>query len=277
MKKFYVTKFDGRRQLYDRNKVMRTCMRMRASRKTAETVVGKIEAQLYDGITTKEILKLVFRYLKEYKPEVAYGVDLRQSIALLRPKPDFEQFIAHMLEAEGYEVETNRIIPGKCIEHEVDVIARKGRETVCVEVKHHYQHHTYTGLGIFLESWASFEDLKAGYHANRNNFGFNKLLVVCNTKISDHAKQYAKCKGFNYLAWKAPAQSLENLVEKHKLYPITFLKGLDQQTLVKLSNAGVVLLKQLVLKDVNRLARRLRMPKKKIRELIIRGNKLLQS
>jgi hypothetical protein len=250
-------------------------MRMSIGRKAAEAVVDKIESKLYDGMTTKEILKLVFKYTKEYKPEIAYEIDLRQSIALLRPKPDFEQFIARMLNAEGYEVETNNIVLGKCTEHEVDAIARKGRDIVCVEVKHHYQHHRYTGLGVFLESWASFEDMQAGYKANKNSVGFNKLLVVCNTKISDHAKQYASCKGFNYLAWKAPEESLEKLVEKHKLYPITFLKGLDEKTAAKLGNANIILLKHLVREDANKLARRLRIKKKEMQELINKGDKLL--
>jgi hypothetical protein len=277
MKKVYVTKFDGRKQLYNRNKVMRTCMRMNVGRKAAEAVVDKIESKLYDGMTTKEILKLVFKYTKEYKPEIAYEINLRQSIALLRPKPDFEQFIARMLEAEGYEVETNNIVKGNCTEHEVDAIARKGRDIVCVEVKHHYQHHRYTGLDVFLESWASFEDMQAGYKANKNSVGFNRLLVVCNTKISDHAKQYASCKDFNYLAWKAPAESLENLVDKHKLYPITLLKGMNSKTATKLSNANIILLKQLVREDADRLARRLKIQKKEIRGLINKGDKLLHS
>ena len=147
----YVTKFSGERQLFSRQKVVRTCRRMHASQDAAETVADKIESRLYDGITTKEILKLIFRFLKEHKPEVAFQLDLRESIALLRPKPDFEQFIALVLEAEGYEVERNLIIPGKCTEHEVDCIARRGRDIVYVEVKHHYRHHTFSGLGTFLD------------------------------------------------------------------------------------------------------------------------------
>lgn len=276
MKTFYVTKFDGSKQPFIRNKIVNTCLRMGATQEVAEKVVEKIESEAYDGITTKEILKSIFRYLKEYRPEFGFRVDLRQSIALLRPKPDFERFVSLVLEQEGYEVETNKIIRGKCTSHEVDSIARKGRDVVCVEVKHHYQHHTYTSMDVFLESWASFEDLQQGYNCGNNNFGFNKLLVVCNTKISDHAKEYAKCKGIQHIAWSAPRErSLELLVEKYKFYPITFLKGLDQKTAVKLGDAGIMLLKQLVKEDVNKLSKKLKIPKKNLQQLIARANKLL--
>lgn len=273
---FYVTKADGSRQLFDRRKVMNTCMKMHASREAAEDVADKIEKQAYDGIDTHKILKMIFQYVKEYRPEVAFRLDLRQSISMLRPKPDFELFIAAVLEAEGYDVKSNAIVPGRCIEHEIDAVATKGRDVICVEVKHHYQHHTYTGLGVFLEAWASFEDLQAGHAANKNAIGFNGLLVACNTKVSDSAERYARCKGFSYLAWKSPRErSLERIIEEHKLYPVTLLKGIDEYAAARLGDAGIFLLKQLVCQDAKKIARILNMPRNKTQLLISRANRLL--
>ena len=272
---FYVTKADGRRQPFSRSKVLRTCKRMHATKEVAKAVADTVEAKAYDGIPTKQILKIIFTELKKYKPEIAFQIDLREAIASMRPKPDFEQFIVLMLKAEGYEVESNQIIAGRCVEHEIDAIARKGRDVVCVEVKHHYNHHAYTGLGVFLEAWASFEDLRAGYRDGKHKYRFNKLLVVCNTKISEHAKRYAKCKGFEYLAWRAPKRSLEQIVESYRLYPITFLKGLDMQAIARLGDANIITIRQFVAEDANRIAKLLRMSKGKVLELIDRANKLL--
>ena len=54
----YVTKADGARQLFDREKVVRTCLRMGASRRIADEVAEKVERSLYDGITTiDEVVK----------------------------------------------------------------------------------------------------------------------------------------------------------------------------------------------------------------------------
>ena len=60
----FVTKADGSRQLFDREKVVRTCLRNGASRNIAEEIAGKIEAKLYDGIETKKILGMIFRLLR---------------------------------------------------------------------------------------------------------------------------------------------------------------------------------------------------------------------
>jgi hypothetical protein len=275
MKQFYVTKADGSQQLYDRNKVLNTCRKMRLAEADANAVVDRVEKELHDGIGTKKILQLVFRYVRKYRPEVAHRIDLRQAIAFLRPKPDFEKFVGHMLEAEGYEVETNLIVSGRCVDHEIDAVAKRGKDVVCVEVKHHYNEHTYTGVGIFLEAWATLEDLQAGYAANKNSIGFNKLLVVCNTKISDYAKAYAKCKGFEHLAWKTPEMSLERIVEEHRLYPVTLMKGIGSDAAARLGDSGIVLLKQFVREDIKKLSKKMRLPKDKVRELVSNANKIL--
>ena len=54
----YVTKADGSRQLFDREKIIRTCLRMGATRTIAYKIVREIENQLYDGIKTEKILKI---------------------------------------------------------------------------------------------------------------------------------------------------------------------------------------------------------------------------
>ena len=45
---------DGSRQLFDREKVVRTCLRMGANRNIAYEIVREVEHQLYDGMTTEE-------------------------------------------------------------------------------------------------------------------------------------------------------------------------------------------------------------------------------
>lgn len=43
----YVTKADGAKQLFDREKVIKTCMRMGANREITEEIASKIEKRLY--------------------------------------------------------------------------------------------------------------------------------------------------------------------------------------------------------------------------------------
>ncbi len=264
----WVTKADGTRQPFQREKVIRTCLRMRVSTEAAEAIVDKIEGRVYDGIPTKKILQMIFRYLKSYRPAVRHQIDLREAISMLRSKPDFERFVQLLLREHGYEVTSDQIVRGRCVEHEIDAVASLGGETFLVEVKHHYGHHTYTGLDVFREVRATFEDLTEGYGLGVNSINFTKALVVCNTKSSKQASQYAKCRGIKHIAWKAPPErGLEQLIEEKRLYPITFLKGLDKGTRAKLADNEVLLLKQLIEGKISKLGKRTGIQRKRLIEL----------
>jgi len=272
----YVTKADGSKQVFDKQKIFRTCLRLQATQQEAQSVADKIEARARSGVTTKEILQLIFRYMREYRPEVKHITDLREAIALMRPKPDFEQYVALLLKEQGYNVETNLLIKGKCVEHEVDAVAKKNNECIYVEVKHHFQHHTFTGVGVFLEAWASYVDLLQGFEAAKNPHRFNKVMVVCNTKISEHARQYATCKGIVHIGWNFPAgNSLAEMTQKKSLHPITILKSLDKRTEAKLGDAGVITLRQLVETNVAELAAKANADKQKIKNLADKAKEIL--
>ncbi len=272
----FVTKFDGSRQEFSRGKIIRTCLRMRATEEQAKAVADRIEREAYDGIRTKKIIELVFKYLKEYRPEVKHQLDLRDALSLLRPKPDFEFFIHQVLEAVGYEVEPSQIVQGKCVEHEIDGIACRGKDVIFVEVKHHSSAHSRTGGDVFLEARAVLEELVDGYRAGRNNIGFNKILIACNTKFSDHATNYARCRGIDYLGWDAPEEKgIERIVEDNKLYPITFLKDMDPASEARLGDAGIVILKQLVELGPDKLYKRTRIQKKRLELFVQKAKEIL--
>ena len=90
----FVTKADGSRQLFDRGKVVRTCLRMGASREIAEEVAGRVERSVYDGMPTSKVLQLAIRLLRGYKPTIRHFLDLRRGLSLMDSKPEFEVFVA---------------------------------------------------------------------------------------------------------------------------------------------------------------------------------------
>lgn len=272
----YVLKFDGRKEPFEKEKVYNTCLRMGLSKQNAKEVADRIEEKVFNGIQTKKILQMIFDFAKEYKPEVKQRIDLRQAISLLRSKPDFETFITLLLEKEGYKVEHNQIISGACVDHEIDDIAKKGKEVVYVEVKHHVQYHTFSGVGTFLEVQATFEDLRDGIAENKNNYDFTRPLVILNTKLSEHARRYAECKKINFIAWKDPLENgLEKRIEDYKFYPITLLRNLDAKTEAQLGDAGIVLLKQLVEMNIKEIASMTKISANKISDLVLRAKKIL--
>jgi hypothetical protein len=272
----FVIKFDGRKQEFSKKKIIRTCLRMHANLEQAKKIASKIESESYDGIRTKKIIKLIFKYLKKYRPEIKHKIDLRDAISMLRPKPDFEKFVSLLLKEFGYKVKTNQIIPGKCVDHEIDIIASKENMKILVEVKHHIQPHTYTGKDICLIAKAIYEDLIEGHDLGFNSPELNKILIVCNTKFSDHAKKYAKCRHMNLIGWKMPEKnSLEQLIEKKKFYPITFLKGLKRKTQEKFGDNGIVLVRQLVEIGLKELYKKTKVSKKELKELISKARKII--
>jgi hypothetical protein len=57
------------------------------------------------------------------------------------------------------------------------------------------------------------------------------------------------------------------MIEGKKLYPITYLKNLDQASAGKLANGGVLLLKQLAESDPDILTDKTKIPRKRIQAI----------
>ena len=263
-----VTKANGSRQMFDKTKIVKTCMRMGATRKDALEVADKIEKRLYNGISTAKILKMLFQFMRRYKPHVSQIYDLRKGISLMSSKPEFEIFIQNLLSHNGFEVSSNRILKGKCVEHEVDGIAKKNGVTYFVEAKHHVNYHQFTGLDESRIARAVLEDVTEGYDLGRGGLKIDKAMLVTNTKYSDHATQYGVCKGILQVGWSTPANlSLQSMIEEENLYPLSCLKGLSLDTRLHLADSGVVLMNQVTEEDTLALARKTGLPHEVIHKL----------
>ncbi|RLE93179.1 MAG: restriction endonuclease [Thermoprotei archaeon] len=242
----YVIKANGEKEEFDKSKIIRTCLRMGASRELAEEIASEVEKRAYDGIPTKEILKTILKLLEErYHPAFKHREDLRSALSLLRPKPDFEQYVRIVLRELGYFVLPNQIIRGKCLEYELDGIIEKDDKRYMLEVKHHVNPHTPTGLEVCLAVHAKLLDINEGYRLGLTTVKLDGAIIVCNTKFSYHARKYAECAGLMLLGWNHPSENgLSTIIEKKKLYPITCIKGFSRDVYAKLAEARVLLLRQ---------------------------------
>jgi hypothetical protein len=249
---------------------------MGATLAVAESIAEEIETRIYDGIETKKILQMIFKHLRKHKPVIRHQIDLRKALSLLNPAPDFERFIQLLLSEHGYEVTPNQIVRGRCVEHEVDAVARKNGKTCIVEVKHHFKYHTPTSLDVSRISRAVFEDVTEGYELGLNSLKIDYVLIVCNTKLSEHAKRYADCRGIRNIGWSSPPNhDLQTMIDEKKLYPITLLKGLNAETRNKLVHNGVILLKQLTEKNPTELRRQTGISKEKLESIIDKARIIL--
>lgn len=272
----FVTKADGSLQLFDREKVVRTCLRMGVSRKIADEVVGRVEKMLYNGIPTSKILHITFRLLRNYKPAIRHLLDLRRGLSLMDSKPEFEVFVQILLAHNGFEVSPNRLVEGKCVEHEVDAIARKGRVTYFVEAKHHVNYHTPTGLDESRIARAILEDISEGFQYGSCDLKIDRAMIVTNTRYSEHASRYGKCRNILQIGWSSPSNlSLQSLIEEENLYPLSCLRGLKRKTKTKLVNSGIVVMKQLFEEKPLTLARKTGVPKETLKQITEKAENIL--
>ena len=263
-----VTKADGSRQQFDRDKIVATCMRMGASRNEAEEIAGKIESRIYDGMPTTKVLQMIFQFIKKFKLQANRLYDLRKGLSLMNSKPEFEKFVQVLLENIGFEVDPNQILRGKCIAHEVDAVARKNGVTYFVETKHHYNYHAFTGLDESRIARAVLEDVTEGFNLGLTELKVDKAMIVTNTKYSEQAMQYGTCRFISQIGWSTPANfGLRDIIQEKNLYPLSCIRGLKTEARMQLVDSGIILISQLVAEETEEIAKRTRLPQEVIRSI----------
>lgn len=218
MKKINILKKNGETEFYDENKVILSMINSGADDDSIKKVLDKLNLILYDGISTNEIFKFVYKELGKISAYSSARYNLKQAIFELNLNNGgyvFEKYIAKILEGEGYKTKLNQFVKGDFVEHEIDVSAFKENEKLMVECKHFSRFELGVSIQTALYVYARFLDL---------NKKFNKVLLATNTKFSPQVMRYSKGVGLNLIGWKYPGdKSLEKIIESKKIYPITIL------------------------------------------------------
>ncbi len=242
-----ITKATGEREPFVPNKLRESLMRAQASSATADKIVDHIKLELKDGITTREIYNHAFDLLaQEHKPaSVRYS--LRNAIMDMGPTGfPFEQLIAEIFRAKGFEARTDYIAEGKCVEHEIDIVAWNTEKLMMVEAKFHNEFGLKSDLKVALyvnSRWADLSDKEfEGFGPNRK---LDEGWLVTNTKFSEQAIKYAKCRNMKLVGWNYPHDgSLQDLIEETQLHPITSLRSISEREKRALMEMGVIHCKQ---------------------------------
>jgi hypothetical protein len=247
-----VTKWDGRLEPFDRRKIYKTLLRLGASTNVAEEISKEVESKIYDGIKTKEVLDVAFGLLGERKPSAVHMKDLKTALGAMIPMPDFEEYVRILLRAKGYKVAPNKVIQGFCVTHEIDGILEKDGETIYLEVKNHSNPHISTPFNVTLAAKAKWDDIQRGYDKELNEHSFDRVLIVCNTRLTKHAEDYARCTGLDHVGWNAPkGAGIDSIISETRIYPVTILRTLTDNDHHKLSEAGIITLNQLTTNDLS--------------------------
>ncbi|TAK57271.1 ATPase [Patescibacteria group bacterium] len=243
-KKIFITKTNGKQEEFDVHKVAYSLKKVGASDRSVDKVIEHLQSAVHDGMSTHDIYKEAFSMLHAEEKVPALRYSLRRSIMDLGPSGfPFEKFLGEIFKKEGFSILTDQIVKGRCVEHEVDVVAYDKEKLIMAEVKFHNELGVKSDLKVALYVKARMDDLK---HSSFNYGGKERKLdegwLITNTKFSAPAIQYAECEGLKMIGWNYPVGAgLETIIEKSALHPVTVLTTLSQGHKKQLMDSGTVL------------------------------------
>ncbi|MFN8393075.1 MAG: ATPase [Bacteroidia bacterium] len=224
-----IQKSSGEVVPFDDAKFRASLMRSGASEEEVKIVSEQVKAALYPGIPTEEIYGLAYSLLKRKSHRQAGRYKLKQALLELGPSGfPFERFVGALLVHQGFVCEYDQVLPGKCVHHELDLIAQKEEVLRYIECKFHQQRGQKTDVKVSLYLHSRFRDLDEARHLKRQKPAppFEGWLFT-NTRFSDDALTYGRCAGMHLVSWDHPSGgSLKEMIESSGIFPITCLSGL---------------------------------------------------
>ncbi len=238
-----ITKSDGEQEVFDVAKLEHSLARAGASSIVRARITKRIVEDLKPGMTTSEIYRHAFDVLRhEDAHPVAARYSIKRAVFDLGPSGfPFEQFLAEVMRGHGWSVRTDQMVLGRCVEHEVDVVAEKDGRRVGIEAKFHNVPGGKTDIKDALYVYARYEDLARSPHAKTR---IDEGWLVTNTSFTSHAIRYAQCANLVLIAWDYPREkNLFSMIEDVHMHPITCLTTLSEHEKRVLLDHNIVLCK----------------------------------
>lgn len=243
-----ITKASGQKEPFEKNKLRQSLLRAGAPEALADQIVQEIAGSLTEGLSTKRIYKKAHKLLSKASLPVAGHYHLKNGIMELGPSGfPFEVYLSEILARQGYEVKVGKIVQGKCVKHEVDVIAERDDHHFMIECKYHNSPGMVCDVKIPLYIQARFKDIEAQWklipgHGMKLHQGW----VVTNTRFTADAITYGTCAGLKLVSLDFPRKgSLREMIEETGLYPLTCLTLLTQQEKKSLLEKKIVLCREI--------------------------------
>lgn len=251
----YIIKADGKKELYDEEKINSSFKKAGASSESATEAAKTIGKKIKHNMSTGEIHQRALDHLKVMEPKVALKYTLKRAIMNMGPEGYvFEKYIAKILREHGFATEVGKIIKGYCVEHEVDVVAERNNNTYLIECKYHNSPGTKSDIKTALYIYGRFLDIKKAGRIKESNDNKLEAWLVTNTKCTSDAVKYCNCVGLNILAWHYPKiKNLQYFIETKNLYPISILSTITEKQKDKLFDSNIILVKELADCNIDKL------------------------
>jgi len=244
-----IVKHSGLIVEFNPEKLKYSLLKSGATAPVVDGIMGQIQSEIYEGISTKKIYKMAFSLLKKTANSHAARYNLREAIRLLGPAGFFfEKYIARLFASQQYKTQTNLKLFGKCVSHEVDVIIKKNDIISMVECKFHMGREAASDVKVPMYILSRFNDLKDKNHpVFTQSDSISQCWIVTNNRFTSDAIDFAKCTGLNLLSWNYPQKdNLKTKNDTNGLYPITCLTSLTLAEKDKLLILDIILVKEIV-------------------------------
>lgn len=244
-----ILKHSGDLVEFDARKLRNSLGKSGADEATINDILQQIEAQIYDGMSTKQIYKTAFGFLKKTAHSHAARYNLRQALEQLGPAGFFfEKFIARLFSIEGYQTQTNLTLQGRCVTHEIDVMIKRNEQLSMIECKFHAQRESVTDVKVPMYILSRFNDVKSQEHILFDlPAQISQCWIITNNRFSADALRFGRCSGLNLLSWDYPENhNLRDKIDSDHLYPITCLTTLTLNEKNQLMGQNIILVKELL-------------------------------
>lgn len=238
-----ITKADGEQEAFDPAKLEHSLAHAGASSTMRAKVLGHVLQELKPGMMTEEIYRHAFDMLKHHEATpVAARYSMKRAVFALGPSGfPFERFFAEVLRGHGWSVRSDLILTGRCVTHEVDVLAEKDGRRVGIEAKFHNDPGGKTEIKDALYVKARYDDLKLAPEASSR---VDEGWLVTNTRFTKNAIRYAQCSNLTLIGWDYPrTRGLLAMIEEARVHPITALTTLSDGEKKRLLEKRIVLCK----------------------------------
>lgn len=268
-----ITKADGTVEDFSPEKLIYSLERTGAGPHTAARIAQTITASIVPGAASREIYRRAFMMLRESERPAAARYALRRALLEFGPSGHpFEDFMAELFKAEGWKVEWRKIIAGKCVSHEVDVYATRGKATMAAELKYHNTASYKTDVKTALYVKARMDDI---WHCDpaAQTCPVDRGMLITNTKFTSQAIAYATCSGLELLGWSYPQTgNLYDHIIENAVYPVSTLTTLKLTEKKLLIGRGIVTAEQM--REHREALRDLHIDATRIGEIIIECERL---
>lgn len=240
---FLIKKATGDIEEFDIEKFKRSLLRPSASPELANKIAEEALKNLKQFETTEDVYRFALDQLKDKSPHVLIRYNLKKALLEFGPTGyPFEKYIAEILKELKYEIQMNQIVSGWCVDHEIDIIAKKESLNFIVECKFHNQQYYRTNVQVPLYTEARVRDIEKNWTSNKLEEKLDRTWVVTNTKFTYEAIKYGNCIDMKLTSWNYPKdENLPSIIDSFNLYPVTALASLNKKQKAFLIKNGFVL------------------------------------